>query len=80
LQVFSQGVEVMKTSSANHPNFENLTATDAAQLARRLEEDDYADPFAGLDDWHSLRSLAFHRPELAAPYLYLLDMAAYDEP
>ncbi len=70
----------MKTSSANHPDFATFTASDAAQLAKRLEEDDYDNPFEGLDDWHSLRSLAFHRPELAEPYLYLLDMAAYDEP
>jgi len=70
----------METSSANHLDFATFTATDAAQLAKRLEEDNYADPFEGLKDWHLLRSLAFHRPELAEPYLYLLDMTAYDEP
>ncbi|MFM2158211.1 MAG: hypothetical protein RLZZ124_685, partial [Cyanobacteriota bacterium] len=36
-----------------------------AELARRLEEDDYATPFAGLDDWHLMRALAIHRPDLA---------------
>jgi DUF971 family protein len=56
-----------------------LTSEDVAELADRLEVDDYADPFEGLNDWHLLRSLAFQRPELVEPYLHLLDMEAYDE-
>ena len=36
-------------------------------LANRLEEDDYPTPFAGLNDWHLLRALAIHRPELTTP-------------
>ena len=56
-----------------------LTAEDVAELAVRLESDDYTDPFEGLNDWHLLRSLAFQRPELVEPYLHLLDMEAYDE-
>jgi hypothetical protein len=51
----------------------------AAELARRLEEDDYPTPFAGLDDWHLLRALAIHRPELAAPYVHLVDQEPFDE-
>ncbi len=70
----------MQASSGNYQNFATLTEADVAKLAKRLEEDDYADPFAGLDDWHLLRSLAFHRPKLTEPYFYLLDLAAYDEP
>lgn len=70
----------MNTFRVNPQDFTNFTETDAALLAGRLEEDAYPNPFEGLDDWHLLRSLAFHQPKLAAPYLYLLDMAAYDEP
>ncbi len=39
-----------------------------AKLAKRLEEDDYSSPFEGLDDWHLLRALAIHRPELTLDY------------
>ena len=56
-----------------------LTAADVAALATRLEQDDYANAFEGLQDWHLLRAIAFQRPELAEPYLYLLDMEAFDE-
>lgn len=56
-----------------------LTATEVEKLATRLEQDDYANAFEGLKDWHLLRAIAFQRPELAEPYLYLLDMEAYDE-
>jgi hypothetical protein len=57
----------------------SFTEADVAQLAHRLDEDDYDSAFAGLRDWHLLRSLAFQRPELTQPYLYLLDLEAYDE-
>jgi Protein of unknown function (DUF2555) len=56
-----------------------LTSDDVAKLAARLEEDDYTDPFEGLNDWHLLRAIAFQRPELVEPYFHLLDMEAYDE-
>ncbi|NJP09994.1 MAG: DUF2555 domain-containing protein [Leptolyngbyaceae cyanobacterium RU_5_1] len=56
-----------------------LTAADVEKLAARLEQDDYVNAFEGLNDWHLLRAIAFQRPELAAPYLHLLDMEAYDE-
>lgn len=56
-----------------------LTAADVAELAARLEQDDYINVFEGLNDWHLLRAIAFQRPELAEPYLYLLDMESYDE-
>ena len=49
---------------------ERLAAFDEASvatLARRLEDDDYSTPFEGLGDWHLLRALAIHRPELTAP-------------
>ncbi len=50
-----------------------------AILANRLEEDDYETPFDGLDDWHLLRALAIHRPELTRPYLHLVDQEPFDE-
>lgn len=56
-----------------------LTAADVEQLAIRLEQDDYANAFDGLADWHLLRAIAFQRPELAEPYLYLLDLEPFDE-
>jgi hypothetical protein len=50
-----------------------------AALARRLEDDDYPTPFAGLNDWHLLRAVAIHRPELARPYVHLVDQEPFDE-
>lgn len=50
-----------------------------AALARRLEDDDYPSPFAGLADWHLLRALAIHRPDLARPYVHLVDQEPFDE-
>lgn len=56
-----------------------LTASDVAQLAERLERDDYANPFEALQDWHLLRAIAYRHWELVKPYLYLLDFETYDE-
>ena len=53
--------------------------TTVALLARRLEFDDYRTPFEGLSDWHLLRALAIHRPELTAPYTHLFDQEPFDE-
>ena len=50
-----------------------------AKLAKRLEEDDYPSPFEGLDDWHLLRALAIHRPELTLDYHHLIDQEPFDE-
>ena len=61
---------------------ERLEAFDedsTAELARRLEDDDYPSPFAGLGDWHLLRALAIHRPDLAFPYVHLVDQEPFDE-
>jgi hypothetical protein len=61
---------------------ERLAAFDeaaVAELAQRLEEDDYPSPFAGLADWHLLRALAIHRPDLARPYVHLVDQEPFDE-
>jgi type IV secretory pathway ATPase VirB11/archaellum biosynthesis ATPase len=56
-----------------------ITAEEVAQLASRLERDDYQNPFDGLNDWHLLRAIAFQKPELVEPYIHLLDIEAYDE-
>lgn len=69
----------MVTLSISEPDLAALTSEDVAQLAARLEEDDYPNAFEGLNDWHLLRAIAFQRPELVEPYLYLLDLEAYDE-
>jgi hypothetical protein len=61
---------------------ERLAAFDDASiavLARRLEDDDYPTPFAGLADWHLLRALAIHRPDLIQPYVHLVDQEPFDE-
>ena len=50
-----------------------------ARIAKRLEEDDYPTPFDGLQDWHLLRAIAIQRPELAEPYLHLVDQEPFDE-
>ncbi len=50
-----------------------------AQLAHRLDEDDYSSPFEGLNDWHLLRALAIHRPELTLDYHHLIDQEPFDE-
>jgi hypothetical protein len=69
-------VEVLHISQ---PAVAQMTEQDVAELALRLERDDYATPFEGLRDWHLLRAIAFQRPELVEPYIYLLDLEAYDE-
>ncbi|MGK7898982.1 MAG: DUF2555 domain-containing protein [Xenococcus sp. (in: cyanobacteria)] len=60
-------------------DFAALTKDDVAVLANRLEQDDYTNPFEALKDWHLLRAIAFHRQELAEPYIYLLDIETFDE-
>ena len=50
-----------------------------AQLAERLEEEDYTSPFDSLSDWHLLRALAIHRPELTLNYHHLIDQEPFDE-
>ena len=49
------------------------------ELAKRLEDENYASPFDGLQDWHLLRALAINRPELTSEYIHLLDQEPFDE-
>jgi uncharacterized protein (DUF849 family) len=69
----------MKVSTSIDRDLSQLTAEDVTILAQRLEQDDYKNPFEALQDWHLLRAIAFQRQELVEPYLYLLDIEAYDE-
>lgn len=69
----------MQTVTRSSHEVSNLTVDDVAKLALRLEEDDYKNPFDGLNDWHLLRAIAFQRPELIEPYVHLLDLEACDE-
>lgn len=69
----------MKTLHFSAQDVAEITEKDLAALAQRLEQDEYVSPFEGLEDWHLLRAIAFQRPEMAEPYLYLLDLEAYDE-
>lgn len=69
----------MVTSSISKQEISVLTPDDVAQLAVRLEQDEYTNAFEGLNDWHLLRAIAFQRPELVEPYVYLLDLEPYDE-
>ena len=69
----------MTTLTLTEKDFAHITAEQVAEIATRLEQDEYSTPFEGLQDWHLLRAIAFHRQELVEPYLYLLDIEAYDE-
>lgn len=69
----------MTTLSLIQQDISDLTPDDVANLAVRLEQDDYTNPFEALKDWHLLRAIAFQRQELIEPYLYLLDIETYDE-
>ena len=52
------------TTIISSREIEAMTAEDVADLATRLEQDNYTSPFEGLNDWHILRAIAFQRPEL----------------
>lgn len=69
----------MNTLNLTQKEISTFTVNDVANLAGRLEQDDYSNPFEALQDWHLLRVIAFQRTDLAQPYLYLLDLEAYDE-
>ncbi|BAZ51031.1 hypothetical protein NIES4103_36540 [Nostoc sp. NIES-4103] len=69
----------MKTLSISKKEIAAMTATEVEELANRLELDNYSNAFEGLNDWHLLRAIAFQRPELVEPYVYLLDLEPYDE-
>jgi hypothetical protein len=69
----------MGTPAITPEQLESFDEASVAVLAQRLEDDDYPTPFAGLGDWHLLRALAIHRPELTRPYVHLIDQEPFDE-
>lgn len=69
----------MTTATLSQRQIQDLTPEDVAELAFRLEQDEYDQPFEALKDWHLLRAIAFQRSELVEPYLHLLDLENYDE-
>ncbi len=69
----------MVDSTISTEDFAAVTEDQVKSLAARLDLDEYDNAFDSLNDWHLLRAIAFHRPELVEPYIYLLDLEAYDE-
>jgi hypothetical protein len=69
----------MTTVHVSSETVSAITQEAVAELAKRLEQDAYDNAFAGLEDWHLLRAIAFQRPELAEGYMHLLDNEAFDE-
>jgi hypothetical protein len=70
---------MIKTLSISRQDIAAMSVADVAELATRLEQDNYTNVFDGLQDWHLLRAIAFQRPELVEPYIHLLDLEPYDE-
>ncbi|MFN6460912.1 MAG: DUF2555 domain-containing protein [Nostoc sp. DedVER02] len=69
----------MTTLSISRKEIAAITPAEVEELAERLDLDNYSNAFDGLNDWHLLRAIAFQRPELVEPYIYLLDLEPYDE-
>jgi hypothetical protein len=69
----------MATLTLETLDVDTLTEADVAELANRLEDDDYDTAFGGLSDWHLLRAIGFQRPAMVEQYLHLLDLEPQDE-
>ncbi|MBW4697372.1 MAG: DUF2555 domain-containing protein [Aphanocapsa lilacina HA4352-LM1] len=50
------------------------TPQEVAELARRLENDDYEHAFDALADWQVLKALQYRRPQLVDAYVHLLEL------
>jgi len=72
-------IKIKPSSSITPEVIQGFDENSISVLAKRLEEDDYPTPFDGLDDWHLLRALAIHRPDLISPYVHLVDQEPFDE-
>lgn len=70
---------MVETSIISQQDISIMSAQEVEDLALRLEQDNYTDAFDGLNDWHLLRAIAFQRPELVEPFVYLLDLDPCDE-
>ena len=75
----SNNLSIDASKAITQERLEKFDDSSVAVLAKRLEEDDYPTPFEGLNDWHLLRALAIHRPDLITPYVYLIDQEPFDE-
>ena len=49
------------------------------ELAIRLEDDNYVNPFEGFKDWHFLKPKAIKKIDLTTNYIYLLDKEPFNE-
>ena len=72
-------VSIQDAEQIIQARLESFDEESVALLAERLEQDDYATPFEGLKDWHLLRAIAIHRPELTYKYHHLIDQEPFDE-
>ncbi len=70
---------MVETLSISKQDIAVMSIEEVEDLAMRLEQDNYKNAFDGLNDWHLLRAIAFQRPELVEPFVYLLDLEPYDE-
>ena len=70
---------MVETLSISKQDIAVMSAEEVEDLAMRLEQDNYTNAFDGLNDWHLLRAIAFQRPELVEPFVYLLDLEPYDD-
>ena len=70
---------MMETLGITRQEIAAMSAPEVAQLATRLEQDNYTNAFDGLNDWHLLRAIAFQRPELVEPHFHLLELEPCDE-
>ena len=70
---------MIETLSISKQDISVMSAQEVEDLALRLEQDNYTNAFDGLNDWHLLRAIAFHRPELVESLVYLLDLDPCDE-
>lgn len=62
------------TVSTKTKSLADWTSEQVAELARRLENDDYERAFDALTDWQVLKALQYRRPELVDAYLHLLEL------
>ncbi len=61
-------------SASTQPDPRTMTPEQVAEVAERLEANAYTSVFGSLADWHLLKAVAFHNPDLVEPYLHLLEL------
>lgn len=63
-----------KVAISTPQDLAKVSAAEVAEIAERLERDEYATVFGCLEDWHRLKAIAFYAPSLVEPYAHLLEM------